>query len=71
MLNRPEHENEKRFELPSQTYYRTLRQFDDWWAAQGYAGRASIQYTDLSFRTRSRLLLNLLKFVAHLYEKGE
>lgn len=52
------------FRLPSETYNQMTRQFEDWLAANGYPAQKESALADISFRTRSRRLLYLLKYVS-------
>ena len=58
----------KGLQLPSETYSRSLRQFDEWLTANGYPTAVESSFADLGFRNRSRRLLYLIKYVEAVFD---
>lgn len=71
MLDRDGNKGEeikREFKLPSETYCYTLRQFDDWLAANGYPTAAEQPFADITFRYRGKRLLYLMKYISYVYD---
>lgn len=56
---------------PGKTYEDNMKRFEEWLTANGYPLEEESPCADLSFRYRSRRLLQLMKYIKYLYDENE